>query len=159
MTQLKLRSLIEGVENIASNQPTSNEPKREWTAAEKKAALEKISEYGKYGKFLYREYGLMELAHNLSEIVKSAEELAIHETNRAAIDEKHAWFDESTVKKNFQDLSKISENFKKLAKEAHTLEQRMQAAYDDGKHLIERYYEIKQLEEGMVAVSKIQPKK
>ena len=86
MTQLKLRSLIEGVENITSTQTAGNEPAKEWTAAEKKAALEKISEYGKYGKFLYREYGLMELAHNLSEIVKSAEELAIHETNRAAID-------------------------------------------------------------------------
>lgn len=151
MKHFKLRNLIENTDQLGA--PPASE--KQWDVNAKREALAKIGEYGKYGHHLYREYGLMEIAHNLSEIVKTAEELAIHETNKSAIDEKRAWFDEVTVKKNFQQLSKISEEFNKLAKEASTLEQRMQAAYDDGRHVIERYYEIKDLQEGAQAVSKI----
>jgi hypothetical protein len=149
MKTLKLRSLIEGVEQL----PQSGEPKKEWTAEEKRAALGSIGEYAQCGKNLYREHSLMEIAHKLSEITKVAQELAIHETNRAAADDK-GWFDEVTVKKNFDQLRKISEEFNKLAKEAQTLQQRMEALYEDGAHVVGRYYEIKDLQEG-VAVSKI----
>jgi hypothetical protein len=149
MKTLKLRNLIEGVEPL----PQVGEPKKEWTTEEKRSALSSIGEYGQCGKNLYREHSLMEIAHKLSEITKVAQELAIHETSRSAADDK-GWFDEVTVKKNFDQLRKISEEFNKLAKEAQTLQQRMEALYEDGAHVVGRYYEIKDLQEG-VAVSKI----
>lgn len=154
MKTLKLRNLVESIELPPS--PTT-QPKKEWTTEEKKAALERIGEYGQCGKHLYREHSLMEIAHRLAEITKVAEELALYETNRAAGEDK-AWFDEVTVKKNFGQLRKISEEFNKLAKDAHTLQQRLEAAYEDGAHVVERYYEIKDLQEGAMAVSKIQAK-
>lgn len=149
MKTLKLRNLLEGIESL----PQTGEPKKEWTTEEKRAALETIGQYAECGRGLYREHSLMEIAHKLSEITKVAQELAIHETNKAASDDK-GWFDEVTVKRNFGQLEKVSEEFKKLAKEAHTLQQRMEALYEDGAHVVERYYEIKDLKEG-VAVSKI----
>lgn len=145
MSTLKLKALIE---NVGNEQPT-----KEWTTEEKRNALAAIAEYGECGKHLYREHSLMELAHRLSEIIGTAQELALHETNRAAVDGK-GWFDENTVKRNFAQLEKISEEFNKLAKEAQTLQQRMEALYEDGAHVVGRYYEIKNLKEG-VAVSKI----
>lgn len=151
MNTLKLRPLVE---NFTPSVPTQ-EPKKEWTNEEKKAALESIGMYNETGRHLYREHNLMEIAHKLSEITRMAEELAIHETGKVAEGDQ-SWFDEQTVKNNFGNLRKISEQFNKLAKEAHTLQQRMEALYEDGAHIVGRYYEIKDLQEGSVAaVSKI----
>jgi hypothetical protein len=151
MNTLKLRPLIENLQPVVPSQ----EPKKEWTTEEKKAALENIGCYNEYGRHLYREHNLMEIAHKLSEITKMAEELALHETAKVSEGDQ-AWFDEQTVKKNFGNLRKISEEFNKLAKDAHTLQQRMEALYEDGAHIVERYYEIKDLNESAApAVSKI----
>jgi hypothetical protein len=149
MNTLKLRPLIE---NIAVAQAA--EPKKEWTSEVKKAALENIGCYNEYGRHLHRETSLMEISHKLNEIVKEAKELALHETEKAALDEK-AWFDEQTVRKNCAVMEKSMAEFSKLAKEAHILEQRMQATYEDIGHMLERYYEVKDLQEGQAAISKI----
>jgi DNA anti-recombination protein RmuC len=53
-------------------------------------------------------------------------------------------------------LRRVSEEFNKLAKEAHTMQQRMEALYEDGGHVLSRYFEIRDLNEGAgPAVSKI----
>lgn len=148
MNTLKLRPLIENF------QAPSEAPKKEWTSELKKAALENIGCYNEYAQHLHREQSLMEISHKLSEIVKNAEELALHETEKSSTDGKH-WFDEQTVRKNFANMTKAIQEFNKYAKEAHILEQRMQATYEDIGHLLERYYEVKNLQEGQSAVSKI----
>lgn len=151
MNTLKLRPLIENFPAPVQTQ----EQKKEWTTEQKKNALAEVGRYNEYGRHLYREHNLMEIAHKLSEITKMAEELALHETSKVS-EGGQSWFDEQTVKKNFGSLRKISEEFNKLAKEAHTLQQRMEALYEDGAHIVERYYEIKDLQEGAApAVSKI----
>ena len=152
MKILKLRPLIEGID-----QPTV-EQKKQWTNEEKKSALENIGLYNEYGRHLYREHNLMEISHKLSEITKMAEELALHETGKVSEGDQ-SWFDEQTVKKNFAGLRKISEEFSKITKDAHTLQQRMEALYEDGAHIVERYYEVKDLNEGTgPAISKIAKK-
>lgn len=151
MNVLKLRSLIE---NFQPSVPPQEE-KKKWTNEEKKSALESIGRYNECGRNLYREHSLMEIAHKLSEITKMAEELAMNEVAKVS-EGNQTWFDEQTVKKNFGGLRKISEDFSKLAQEAHTLQQRMEALYEDGAHIVGRYYEIKDLSEGVSsAVSKI----
>lgn len=150
MNILKLRPLIENVQQAVPVE----QPKKEWTNEAKKAALENIGCYNEYAKHLHRDESLMEIAHKLSEIVKNAEELALHETEKSSIDGKQ-WFDEQTVKKNFSAMSKSIQEFNKLSKEAHILEQRMQATYEDIGHLLERYYEVKNLQEGQSASCKI----
>ena len=150
MNTLKLRPLIE---NFQTSSP-SQELKKEWTTEEKKSALENIGCYNEYAKHLHRETNLMEVSHKLSEIVKCAEELAVHETSKVSEGDT-SWFDVRTVGENFKHATKAMQEFMKLAQEAHVLEQRMQAKYEDIGHILERYYEVKNLEEGATASCKI----
>ena len=149
MNILKLRPLVENI-----NSSTNEQPKKEWTTEEKKAALENIGCYNEYAKHLHRETSLMEVAHKLAEIVKCAEELAMHETSKVSEGDQ-AWFDERTVTENFKHSAKAMQEFVKLAQEAHIIEQRLQAKYEDVGHILERYYEVRDLQEGQSASCKI----
>ena len=147
MNILKLRTLLEGID-----QPIVDQQK-EWTTEEKKAALEAIGRYNEYGNLLRRppEGNLMEIAHTLSKITEAAEKFTLSEADE--------WFDKNTVSRNMKELRRVSEEFNKLAKEAHTVQQRMEALYEDGGHVLERYFEIKDLNEGSgPAISKIAKK-
>ena len=149
MKILKLRPLIEGID-----QPTNNAQQKEWTNEEKKSALDAIGRYNEYGNLLRRppEGNLMEIAHTLSKITEAAEKFTLSETGED-------WFDKNTVSRNMKDLRRVSEEFNKLAKEAHTVQQRMEALYEDGGKVLDRYFEIKDLNEGTgPAISKIAKK-
>jgi Ni,Fe-hydrogenase I large subunit len=120
----------------------------DWSVEEKKMALEAIGKYNEYGGQLRREYNLMEIAHTLAKITEAAEKFTMTETED--------WFDKKTVSENMKQLRRVSEEFNKLAKEAHTMQQRMEALYEDGGHVLSRYFEIRDLNEGAgPAVSKI----
>lgn len=137
MQPLKLRSLIEGFGH-----------EKEWSVNDKKVALEAIGRYNEYGNHLRREHNLMEIAHTLAGITEAAEKFALSETADT--------FDKHTTGRNMQELRKVSDQFQKLAQEAHTIQQRMEALYEDGGHILNRYFEIKDLDEGVApAVSKI----
>jgi hypothetical protein len=149
MNVLKLRNLIEGVEQMVPAE------QKEWTMEEKKAALSAIGSYNEYGNHLRREHNLMEIAHTLSKITEAAERFAVKEMTESS---EQGYFDAHTVKENFKRLHKIIEEFGKLAKEAHVIQQRMEALYEDAGHVFNRYFEIKDLKEGAMAVSKINKK-
>ena len=137
MQPLKLRSLIEGFGH-----------EKEWTLEEKKSALEAIGRYNEYGNHLRRTHNLMEIAHTLSEITEAAEKFTLSETDGT--------FDENTTRRNMMELRKVSDQFAKLAQEAHVVQQRMEALYEDGGHILNRYFDIKDLDEGIApAVSKL----
>jgi hypothetical protein len=138
MKPLMLKQLIEGFGH-----------EKEWAAEERKAALEAIGRYNEYGNHLRREHNLMEIAGTLSKITEAAE--------RFTLDETDGTFDANTTKRNIMELRKVSDQFNKLAQEAHTIQQRMEALYEDGGHILNRYFEIKDLAEGIApAISKLQ---
>jgi Ni,Fe-hydrogenase I large subunit len=144
MKSIKLRKLLEGFET-KMEEVVQQEG---WSVEEKKMALEAIGKYNEYGGQLRREYNLMEIAHTLAKITEAAEKFTMTETED--------WFDKKTVSENMKQLRRVSEEFNKLAKEAHTMQQRMEALYEDGGHVLSRYFEIKDLNEGAgPAVSKI----
>lgn len=137
MQPLKLKSLIEGFA-----------PQKEWAVSEKKAALDAIGRYNEYGNHLRRSHNLMEIAHTLANIVEAAEKFTVSETEGS--------FDSVTVKRNMQELRKISDQFNKLAQEAHVVQQRMEALYEDGGNVLNRYFKINDVNEAAApAVSKI----
>jgi Ni,Fe-hydrogenase I large subunit len=145
MNVLKLRNLIEGIETKMDG---NVHQEAAWSVEEKKMALEAIGKYNEYGGQLRREYNLMEIAHSLAKITEAAEKFTMTETED--------WFDKKTVSENMKQLRRVSEEFNKLAKEAHTMQQRMEALYEDGGHVLSRYFEIRDLNEGAgPAVSKI----
>ena len=144
MKSIKLRKLLEGFET-KMEEVVQQEG---WSVEEKKMALEAIGKYNEYGGQLRREYNLMEIAHTLAKITEAAEKFTMTETED--------WFDKKTVSENMKQLRRVSEEFNKLAKEAHTIQQRMEALYEDGGHVLSRYFEIRDLNEGAgPAVSKI----
>lgn len=137
MQPLKLRSLIEGFM-----------PEKKWTVEEKKAALEAIGRYNEYGNHLRRQHNLMEIAHTLANITEAAEKFTLSETEGS--------FDSVTIKRNMQELRKVTDQFNKLAQEAHVVEQRMEALFEDGGNILERYFQINDInEDSSPAVSKI----
>lgn len=138
MKPLMLRHLIEGFTQ-----------QKQWTTEEKKVALDAIGKYNEYGNHLRRSHNLMEIAHTLSNITEAAEKFTLSETEGG--------FDSATVKRNMQELRKISEQFNKLAQESHVVQQRMEALYEDGGNVLNRYFKINDVNEiASPAVSKLQ---
>lgn len=106
---------------------------------DEQAFLENVKGYSNYGKLVYREGNLSEIANNLSEIAKVA---GIH-----AVKETADKFDKITVSRNMKELKGYSEQFKKHANEAHVLQQRIESLYEDMGGILGRYYQIDELNE------------
>ena len=137
MQPLMLKCLIEGFAQ-----------QKEWTSEEKKTALEAIGRYNEYGNHLRRTHSLMEIAHTLGNITEAAEKFTMSETEGD--------FDNVTVKRNMMELRKISDQFNKLAQEAHVVQQRMEALYEDGGNVLNRYFKINDINETAApAISKL----
>ena len=101
---------------------------------DEQAFLENVKGYSNYGKLVYREGNLSEIANNLSEIAKVA---GIH-----AVKETADNFDKITVSRNMKELKGYSDQFKKHANEAHVLQQRIESLYEDMGSILNRYYKI-----------------
>ena len=110
------------------------EEKKTLTKEERKAFLDKVRKYNKFGKRVFRQEKLTDAAKELAELAKMAEVLTLSE-----IDET---FDKITVERNMKELGRLSGGFMKTAGEAQMLESRMKTLYDDMGKLLERYYEI-----------------
>lgn len=110
-----------------------NKPKL--SLEEKKQLMEMISTYNEFGKQLYRENKLIELAKKLSEVAKSTKSLVEGENED--------WFDGITKKEDMKQLERCCEEFHKLADTADKYQTRMEALYENMGHTIQRYVSIK----------------
>lgn len=105
----------------------------------KERALKAIKEYNKYGKMIYREGNLHEIAKIFSEIAKFAERFTTENAND--------WFDGVTVQRNMKELGRLSGDFHKIAKEVQSYQDRMTGLYEDMGNILNRYFEIEDLAE------------
>ena len=129
---IKLKKLMgEGEDKKAPKQTLSNEARRHF--------LEIISTYGSFGPKLKHENDLAQIAETLGAITDAASEFAIKEAGNH--------FDESTVKRNMNELGKLSSQFEKIANEAKSLHSQMENLYEDMGHIIGRYYGVSELSE------------
>ena len=101
--------------------------------------LEAIRTFNSIGKHMKSEANLRKIAKSLSEIAKKAKTHTVQETED--------WFDKVTVNRNMKDLTTLSKSFNKIAGEAHTLQERMNALYEDMGYILNRYYEMEGDEE------------
>ncbi len=102
---------------------------------QKKQMAETIAQYNKYGRLLRRENSLRDIAQELSEIASSAETYVLSEMDD--------WFDKITVNRNMKELKRLSGDFQKIATEGHSVQERMEALYEDMGNILARYFEIK----------------
>ena len=98
-----------------------------------------VSNYSSYGNSIYGK-------HNIAEIAKTFVKIA-EASQKHVVDETADWFDKVTVQRNMKDLKSDAGQFNKIATEAKALQDRMSALYEDMGNILNRYFEIKELNE------------
>jgi DNA repair ATPase RecN len=120
---------------LVNGSPTSpSEETSKMSVDDKRKLSEMVSKYNEYGKSIYREKDIVEIANRLQEITNLAEGYALNECGD--------WFEESTVKRNMMELRKYNESFVKIAKESQSRQRQLEALYEDMGRVLERYFEI-----------------
>ena len=98
-----------------------------------------VNEFGAYGPSIYKKHNLADVAKTFVEIAEAAQ--------KHVVDETKDWFDGVTVKRNMNELKKQATQFNKIASEAQALQDRMAALYEDMGGILNRYFDIKELNE------------
>ena len=104
------------------------------TAEQKKSFTEAVGNYHTMGESIYRNSSLREITEKLGEIVKVAESLTLQESEH--------WFDNVTTSRHMKQLKEAYKVFSKTANEVHTLQQRLESAYEDIGGVLNKYYKI-----------------
>ena len=104
------------------------------TKIDSKQILSKIQEFGNLGKSIYKSGDLKETAKTLSDIANAAKVHTLRETED--------WFDKVTVNRNMKELTNLSKHFGKLSEEASSVQQRLEALYEDMGNVLSRYYDL-----------------
>jgi hypothetical protein len=107
------------------------------------AFLEAVGKYNEIGSFIHREGNLKDVAEHLSKLAKTARAHTLSETED--------WFDKVTVNRNMKELNGLAVSFSKVATEAQAMQERMSGLYEDMGHIINRYYDISEVEEASKA--------
>ena len=114
--------------------------KPKMTKEEKKAFLEAVSQYHRLGEMVYRNNQLSELSETLSNIVSTAENLTMQESEH--------WFDNVTVSRHMKQIQEAYKVFEKTAGEMSGMQQRLEAAYEDIGTVLNKYYNVNNALEG-----------
>ena len=107
------------------------------------AFLEAVGKYNEIGSFIHREGNLKDVAVHLSKLAKTARAHTLSETED--------WFDKVSVNRNMKELNVLAGSFSKVATEAQAMQERMSTLYEDMGHIINRYYDISEVEEASKA--------
>ena len=110
---------------------------------DKYKVVEGVRNYGIVGKQLYNNTNIMEIAKQLAEVAESA--------HSHVLGENEDWFDKVSVNRNMKELNVLASSFSKVATEAQSMQERMSALYEDMGHIINRYYDISEVEEASKA--------
>lgn len=134
MKKSRLRQIIK--EEISS---TVNKPDltQGMSKNEKKSFLEAVYRFAEHSQNIYRESSLLDTSRTLSELINKASALTLSETD--------GWFDKVSVSKHMKSLQENFKLFEKTAKEMNTLQQRLEACYEDIGGTLNKYYDINEI--------------
>jgi hypothetical protein len=110
----------------------------------KKAFYEIVSEYGAYGKSIYREHKLKEVTETICKIGKLSEKIALSETDD--------WSDTLSVQKDMKNLNESVKIFEKTAKEVSILQNRLESCYEDIGSKLNKYFDVKNADDGQTEI-------
>lgn len=106
---------------------------------EREDLVKHVSEFASYGPYIYKKHNLSEIGGVFVEIAKAAQKHVVKETED--------WFDKVTVQRNMTELKKQATQFHKISNEAQGLQDRMSALYEDMGNILNRYFNINELNE------------
>jgi len=104
-----------------------------------KEVKEAMNQFSDFSKVLQKEENMKQIAETLSQIANTAKTYTLSETDD--------WFDKVTVNRNMKELNGLAGSFSKVATEAQAMQERMAGLYEDMGHIINRYYDISEVEE------------
>ena len=134
---MKLKNLLnESVKSYKRLNIGEEEKEQKMTSEEKRAFLEAVSAYKKFGETIYRNGDLMETYGAIKNIVENA--------NKVTLEETGDWFDRVTVNRHMKSMNESFKVFQKTLTEVHTLQQRLESTYDEIGEVLSKYYEIKE---------------
>ena len=110
---------------------------------DKKSFLSAVGNFHQIGEMVYSNAKLKEVTKTLENIIQQAEALTLQESEH--------WFDNVTTSRHMKQLKEAYKVFEKTAGEVHTLQQRLESAYEDMGGTLNKYYKIS---EAMDAVGK-----
>jgi hypothetical protein len=117
----------------------TNTGKMEMTEEQKQAFYEAVKQYKRYGESVYRNEGLSEVYESIKNMVEVARKVTLSETGD--------WFDNVTVGRHMKRMGESFRVFEKTLKEVSTLQQRLEASYDEIGEVLGKYYEINEMED------------
>ena len=117
----KLKTIVEGIFD-------------EDREIDKNQVIESVKNYSLIGKQLYDGHNIIQMAEQIAEIGKAAQDHILSETDE--------WFDKVSVNRNMKNMKGMVKEFAKTAKESHIINQRMTALYEDMGTILNRYYDI-----------------
>lgn len=109
------------------------------SSQQKRELMEKVGNFNELGKVLRCETAIMDLAKQLTEIGTMAESYAMTESSD--------YFQAEVVKRDFKEVKNIIKEFQKLARECNGGLVKLNALYEDMGSKMQRYFEIKSLDE------------
>lgn len=113
-------------ESMEANKPLGTDVKKHF--------LEIISTYKGFEERMTRNSDIASIAETLGGVVEAAKTLSLSEDGD--------WFDKVTIKRNMKELEKLDKDFSKVSEEARSLDNRLQALYEDMGNILSRYYTI-----------------
>jgi hypothetical protein len=140
MSNLKLRTILENLDQIPNNHAQAAkfaDEKPKLTREEKQNLLAKVAGFNEYANMFSVSEKVVKTANELSEIAKLGKTYAMNETD----DMMH----KDNINRDFKNLDKVVAEFTKRAKECYGALQNLRVLYEDAGHILERYYEIKDM--------------
>ena len=145
--EFSLKRIVENLHKIPSRgklQESFGEQAQKLSPEQKTTLREKIANFNKYGDVLRCEIAIKELAKNLKEIAGLAEQYAMTEASD--------YFQQEIIRRDFKQMKNVNKSFEKLANECYGKLMELNALYEDHGKLLERYFEVKSLDEIAKAV-------
>lgn len=123
-----MESLNESVKSISNNT--------------KRKFLEIVSTFESFRKKLERQETVTDTVKTICAISEAARELTINEMDES--------FDAVTVNRNMKELKRLEREMEKCAVESQRMDQRMSSIYEEMGTILNRYYEIKDIDDETV---------
>lgn len=143
---MKLRKLISKERIMESWLSGRQDEARGLTSEEKRAFLEAVSGFNRFGESVYRKSNLKEACKSIVELVEIAQNLTIQESEGT--------FDGVMVKRHMKNLSDAVKMFESTASEVATSQQRLEALYEEIGGILNKYYQINDIAEALDPVGK-----
>ena len=122
------------MKHILNEKYLGEDEKPKMQKEDKRSFLKAVANFHQIGEMISTNGQLKEITETLNNIVQQAEALTIQESEH--------WFDNVTVSRHMKQMNEAYKVFEKTANEMHSLQQRLESAYDDMGMVLNRYYNV-----------------